>query len=653
VIVEKIMNRPLRVLLVDDSEDDTFVIVDKLRENGYHPFFERVDTVDALQSALSNSWDLIIAEYELLAFSAAEALNMVKHSQFDIPFLVVTDIVDREDITAIMLAGAKDCILKDNLSRLIPVVERELSEVEERRERKRADRAHQESEQRFRKIFAANPLPMVIVRMTDYRLLNSNQSFLRLTGLARDEVVGRPWNTLGFWPYNGDWSALFALLQEQTSLDGIELRLGAPESADILELQAWMELIELEGETSVLCIMNDITERRQAEERTHRQFQRMAALRRIHLSISASLDLNHMLDRLLDTITILLGIDAAAVLLLSQNSQHLEYAAGRGFHTPVIKQCCLQHGEGYAGQIVQKRRSMSIPDMRQFQDGGVRIQLQEAEGFIAYYGVPLVAKGQVKGVLEFFHRSLLIFDQEWVNFLEAIAGQAAIAIDNAELFENLQRSKDDLTRSYDATIEGWVRALDLRDKETEGHSIRVMEMTVKLARAMGMSEDELVHIRRGALLHDIGKIGIPDKILHKPAPLDAEEWAIMKRHPQFSYDMLAPIDFLRPALDIPFSHHEKWDGSGYPQGLAGEEIPLPARVFAIVDVWDALSFDRPYRKAWSQQRVRKHLRQLAGSHFDPQVVEVFLQVIDEEEARRVVRKVHSESENVHLHTRIV
>jgi HD-GYP domain-containing protein (c-di-GMP phosphodiesterase class II) len=414
-----------------------------------------------------------------------------------------------------------------------------------------------------------------------------------------------------------------------------------------------MELIELEGETSVLCIMNDITERRQAEERTHRQFQRMAALRRIYLSISASLDLNHMLDRLLDTITILLGIDAAAVLLFSPHSQHLEYAAGRGFHTSVIKQCCLQHGEGYAGQIVQKRRSMSIPDMRQFQDGGVRIQLQEAEGFIAYYGVPLVAKGQVKGVLEFFHRSLLIFDQEWVNFLEAIAGQAAIAIDNAELFENLQRSKDDLTRSYDATIEGWVRALDLRDKETEGHSIRVMEMTVKLARAMGMSEDELVHIRRGALLHDIGKIGIPDKILHKPAPLDAEEWAIMKRHPQFSYDMLAPIDFLRPALDIPFSHHEKWDGSGYPQGLAGEEIPLPARVFAIVDVWDALSFDRPYRKAWSQQRVRKHLRQLAGSHFDPQVVEVFLQVIDEEEARRVVRKVHSESENVHLHTRIV
>jgi len=230
--------------------------------------------------------------------------------------------------------------------------------------------------------------------------------------------------------------------------------------------------------------------------------------------------------------------------------------------------------------------------------------------------------------MEIFHRSPLQVDLEWLNFLDALGWQTAIAVDNALLFEGMQRSNFDMEIAYEATIEGWSKALDLRDKETEGHTQRVTDMTIKLARTMGVRDDQLVHIRRGALLHDIGKMGVPDNILLKPGPLTEAEWHIMRRHPQFAYDLLAPIAYLQPAIDIPYYHHEKWDGSGYPHGLKAEMIPLSARIFAVVDVWDAVTSDRPYRPAWSKQKARDHIRTNSGSHFDPLVVDAFFNMIE-------------------------
>jgi putative nucleotidyltransferase with HDIG domain len=203
--------------------------------------------------------------------------------------------------------------------------------------------------------------------------------------------------------------------------------------------------------------------------------------------------------------------------------------------------------------------------------------------------------------------------------ISAFANQAAVAIDNARLF-------DDLQIAYQATLEGWVRALDLRDKETEGHTKRVTALTQRLAQAMGIDDDELVHITRGALLHDIGKMAIPDGILLKPGGLTAEERLLIQKHPIYAYEMLSPIKFLHPALDIPYCHHEKWDGSGYPRGLKGKEIPFAARIFSIVDVWDALVSDRPYRKALDPDDVKKTLREQSDIHFDPHVVNVFLKM---------------------------
>lgn len=209
------------------------------------------------------------------------------------------------------------------------------------------------------------------------------------------------------------------------------------------------------------------------------------------------------------------------------------------------------------------------------------------------------------------------------------ADQAAIAIENATLYRGLQSSNIELATAYDATIEGWSKALDLRDKETEGHTLRVTELTMKMVRLMNVDEDDLVHIRRGGLLHDIGKMGVPDRILFKPDSLSEDECEIMLQHPVFAHAMLSPIEFLRPALDIPYCHHEKWDGSGYPRKLKGEEIPLAARIFAVTDVWDALTSDRPYRPAWTENQALDYIRRQSGKQFDPQVVELFLQMMAE------------------------
>ena len=193
----------------------------------------------------------------------------------------------------------------------------------------------------------------------------------------------------------------------------------------------------------------------------------------------------------------------------------------------------------------------------------------------------------------------------------------------------LREANEHLLAAYEETIEGLSHALDLRDKETEGHSLRVTELTIRLAQAEGLTEEEITHIRRGALLHDMGKIGVPDAILHKPAALSDEEWRVMRKHPQYVYDMLYSVQYLRPALSIPYCHHEKWDGTGYPRGLKGEQIPISARLFAVADVWDALTSDRPYRPAWSREEALEFIREQSGSHFDPQVVELFLRLIQE------------------------
>jgi HD-GYP domain-containing protein (c-di-GMP phosphodiesterase class II) len=365
-------------------------------------------------------------------------------------------------------------------------------------------------------------------------------------------------------------------------------------------------------------------------EQTQKQIDRLAALHDIDLVINSSLDLRVTLNILLDQVVEKLNIDAASVLLFNQRAQMLEFAAGRGFRTHSIENYRLRIGEGISGQAAMERHLIQALNLDELDDTLAYSYIMHEEGFESYFSVPLIAKGQVKGVLDVFNRKALNPDQDWYNFLETLGGQAAIAIDNTTLLEDLHRTNVELTLAYDTTLEGWSKALDMRDEETEGHTQRVTQLTVQIAQQMEIPEEDIIHIRRGALLHDIGKMGIPDRILLKPGPLDENEWQIMKSHSSMAYTLLYPISYLRPALDVPLYHHEKYDGSGYPNGLKGEQIPLAARIFAIVDVWDALTSDRPYRAAWSTKKSLDYIKEQSGLHFDPQVVEIFLNIIKNE-----------------------
>ncbi|MBN2084128.1 MAG: HD domain-containing protein [Anaerolineales bacterium] len=361
---------------------------------------------------------------------------------------------------------------------------------------------------------------------------------------------------------------------------------------------------------------------------TQSRLERLQTLRDIDITISSSLDLHFTLEILLDQVSRRSNVDAVDVLLLNAKTMLLEFMAGKGFHSDALHHTHLRLGEGYAGQAAHERRLIFIQNLDQDVGSLARSPKFPTEHFKSYCAAPLIVKGQVKGVLEVFFRTALAPDADWFDFLESLTVQAAIAIDNASLFDELQHSNAELNLAYDTTIEGWSRALDLRDEGTEGHTERVTEMTERLARAMGMDENQMVHVRRGALLHDMGKMGIPDSILLKRDALSREEWDVMRRHPLYAYEMLSPIIYLRQSLDIPYCHHEKWDGSGYPRGLKGDQIPLAARVFAIVDVWDATTSDRPYRLAWTKDQAREYLLTQSGKHFDPQIVPVFLSIID-------------------------
>jgi putative nucleotidyltransferase with HDIG domain/PAS domain S-box-containing protein len=378
---------------------------------------------------------------------------------------------------------------------------------------------------------------------------------------------------------------------------------------------------------SILAVMEN-EDHRYAEIKKQRQRERLNALRIIDTAITGSMDFQTTLNVILQQMMAELKMDAVVILVREPFMSSLKYASGRGLRTNALQYTNLRIGEGLAGKAALKKKTFEAPDLQPYlQYSFERSPLFAREGFQSYYCVPLIARGEVAGVMESFHRTRFEADAEWLEYFETLGGQAAIAIENAMLFKDLQQSNLDLTMAYDSTLEGWSKALDMRDKDTEGHTLRVTEMTERLAREFQIKEAELVHMRRGAMLHDIGKMGIPDSILLKEGPLSEEEWNIMKRHPELAIDMLSSIAYLRSALDIPYSHHEKWDGTGYPRGLKDKQIPLAARIFAVADVFDALTSDRPYRRAWSIEDALSHIQSEAGRHFDPAVVSAFMRVI--------------------------
>ena len=478
----------------------------------------------------------------------------------------------------------------------------------------------------------------IIIIDAGQRIVFANDGANRIFGYSQLELVGQPLDMLlpiDSVEVHRSHVRNFADSPDEVRMMGHQAEIsGRRKDGSLFPAQASISKVHDGGEVLFAVIMQDITDHKNIEDRIKDQLHRLDALRKIDAAISSLLDLHSVLDVILEQTINQLGLDAASILLFNPGTQTFDHAAGKGFTTEALKYTHLHPGEGYAGKAAVEKRTISIPDLRGRKTDLLRSPFFLSEGFVSYFAVPLITKGQVKGILEIFQRSLLSPNPEWLDYLETLAGQSAIALNLAELFDSLERVNMELFMAYDETIEGWSHALDLRDKETEGHTRRVTEMAVRLAEAMGVSESEIINIRRGALLHDIGKMGVPDSILLKPDKLTEEEWKIMRQHPQLAYDMLSPIMYLRSALDIPYCHHEKWDGTGYPRGLKGEDIPLAARIFAVVDIWDALLSDRPYLTSWPHEKVMDYIQSLSGTHLDPRVVDTFLSLPEDRFPRR-------------------
>ncbi len=360
--------------------------------------------------------------------------------------------------------------------------------------------------------------------------------------------------------------------------------------------------------------------------------QEAAVIADVGRDISETLQLGVTLERIAAHAKELFRARTCAVYLPEPGTPRLRAIAVLGPFAEEVKASTLTLGTSVLGSIAQQQRGEIVNTIGN-DPRAVLIPGTEDIPIEHLMGVPVLTRGQLDGLIAVWRIGEgEEFTPADLSFLTSLAGQVGVAIQNARLFESMQRSNQELSKAYDTTLEGWARALEMRDKETLGHSRRVTDLTLRLARRLGIPESELTHIRRGVLLHDIGKMGIPDLLLKKTGPLSDEEWLDMRKHPRYAYDLLHPIAYLRPALEIPYAHHENWDGTGYPRGLKGTEIPLPARIFAVIDVYDALLYDRPYRKAWPRRQVLEFLREQSGKKFDPDITEAFLGLIQEQDA---------------------
>jgi putative nucleotidyltransferase with HDIG domain len=377
--------------------------------------------------------------------------------------------------------------------------------------------------------------------------------------------------------------------------------------------------------TRVTQSLNDLEQ--SVKDRLKIEQSQLEGLMRTGRAINSSLGRRRVLEEVMDRLIGLMHAERG-FLMSRQSDGDLKFEIARG-----LSQVNLEEDEFKVSMTVVRRVA---------ETGGVILttNAQEDPRFANQMSVmgyklrsilcvPLKIKEKLIGVIYVDNKARIgTFRQDDLGLISAFADQAAVAIDNAQLIESLEASNEELQEAYQMTLAGWVHALDLRDKETEGHTQRVTILTERLARMMGMIGDDLIHLTRGALLHDIGKMAIPDGILLKPGELTEEERALIRKHPVYAYEMLYPIEFLRPALDIPYCHHERWDGTGYPRGLKGEEIPFAARIFPVVDVYDALVSNRPYRKGLPLGEVRDIIKNGSGTHFDPRVVEAFLAMGD-------------------------
>ncbi len=410
---------------------------------------------------------------------------------------------------------------------------------------------------------------------------------------------------------------------------------GVRVNGEEFPMEAFVSQQRLGKEKLYTVILRDITERKRAEDDQRRRAEELQTLAIVSSALRSASRFNEIIPLAVRYAVEIVFGDYGTIYMLDEKTGNLEspgwYSVEKGEDIRVTSEALLRHSldMGITGHVAKTGEIYITKDL---QTDPIAMILPEESAILSNarsgISLPLLSKEKVIGVLHIRLIKEHYFSETETRLLTAIAEMVGGALHRATLYEQTLRQADELIRAYDNTLSGWARALEMRDELTEGHTRRVTELTLELACAMNIPESEIIQIRRGAILHDIGKMGIPDSILNKPGPLAAHEQRIMQMHPQYAHEMLSSIPFLQNALDIPYCHHEWWDGNGYPRGLSGEEIPLSARIFSVVDVWDALTSDRPYRSAWAPERTLKYIRDGSGKQFDPRVVEAFLNLIE-------------------------
>ncbi len=606
----------LQVLIVEDSSSDAELLLMRLKSEGFRLKYRIVETEKDYISALDQPFDLILSDWVLPQFSGLRALQHMRARDLDTPFIIISGTISEDAATEALRLGAYDYLMKDRVHRLGNAVLNALDQKKLRDERKQAEKMLQ------LQASALNAAPNAIVITNASGAIEwSNPAFTMLTGYSAAEALGKNLHEL---VKTDEHEPAFFLHMRETILAGDVWRgetINQRKNGTLYTEEMTITPIRdsAGGIRQFIAIKEDVTQQKLTKKILEA---------RIHLhESSAHLNLEALLRATLDEAEKLTESHIGFYHILSSDEQTISLEA---WSTQTLKLFCkvqrvdphynIQQAGVWADcirerKVVVHNRFSELLHRKGMPAGHAAIEREIV--------VPVFRKAKIVAVMGVGNKLTDYTDTD-IQILDQLSD---FSWDVIEKKISLEKSTEELKTAYDATLQGWSNALELREQETAGHSQRVVQTTLKLARQMAVSEENLLDIQRGALLHDIGKMGIPDNILLKTGPLNEEEWLTMRKHPEYAHRLLSIIPYLKQALEIPYFHHEKWDGTGYPWGLKGEEIPLAARIFSIVDVWDALSYDRPYRKAWPKETIMNYIQEQSGKYFDPRVVEEFLSLM--------------------------
>ena len=477
------------------------------------------------------------------------------------------------------------------------------------------------------------PIPMCVLDRLTGIYLDANDEFARLLGLKRENILHKNGADLTAGLGDGNLKKILHRLEEEPSVRSLDLIIFQV-GGKVIKTDGQAQMVDFQGHEAVLVTLNP-SGTGDPPSGIGLQEKAVQAANQFSLSLAEIDSTDEIAQQLTSSAFAMLpGSCAVLVSLFDTRLQSITHIyqqhVGEPFQRADLPEMTLDVVSlGLLSETIRTRQPIITNQHDERHTAAIARMKLFTPGKVIQSGIslPMITRDTVIGVLQVFSFKPDGYQERDAAAVSLIANTAASAIHDVQLTHSLERTSQDLTQTYEATINGWSRALELRDFSTERHTERVVSISMELGRKIGLDDSDLLRIKRGAQLHDIGKMGVPDSILLKPGPLDEAEWRVMRKHPVYAYELLRPIPKFNDIVDIPYCHHEKWDGSGYPRRLSGREIPLAARLFAVVDVWDALSSNRPYRTAWPQHQVMDYIQHQSNKHFEPEITQAFLEIV--------------------------